>query len=57
MTMTDALDRCRCGRELRKLSELSDTPRCEGCGRLSEWCTCTAEKPAGMDLPNPGGGA
>jgi hypothetical protein len=38
-TETDA-STCRCGRDLRKLNAASDTPKCVGCGYVSELCRC-----------------
>lgn len=42
MTMTLDPNECQCGRELKLLNQYSDTPKCVGCGRLSELCECEA---------------
>jgi len=34
------VERCRCGRDLRRLNPVSDTVKCVGCGFPSELCTC-----------------
>jgi hypothetical protein len=31
---------CHCGREVRKLTAASDTPKCVGCGYTEEVCRC-----------------
>lgn len=45
MTTTyEDVERCRCGRVVRKLNPASDTPRCEGCGYVPALCRCEDEK-------------
>ena len=46
------METCRCGRELALLNPASDTPKCPGCGRLSELCPCTASETVGVEVPN-----
>lgn len=41
---------CRCGREVRKLNEASDTPKCTGCGYTEPLCTCTERRQSGQLL-------